>query len=98
MKTLLAAGVAALALCSAACTSTGALAPAAQSDITQALAIACPVESAVHAQVAAQNSADVTAADTLLVSLCPPNPAPTNAVVAALDILNAYEVLKPLAK
>lgn len=96
MKAFLLTGALALGL--SACTSTGALTPTAQSDITEALAIACPVEAAVHPQVAAQANANATAADSLLASICPPNPAPTNAVVAALDILNAYEVLKPLVK
>jgi hypothetical protein len=89
-------GAVALALCSAACTSTGALAPAAQSDITTALAVACPVVAALNGKV--PSDANSQAAYSLLASLCPPNPAPTNAVVAALDILNAYEVLKPLVK
>jgi len=86
----------AFAAMAAACTSTGSLTPAAQSDIAQALAIACPVEAAVHSKI--PTDADSQAADSLLVSVCPPNPPPTNAVVAALDILNAYEVLKPLVK
>jgi hypothetical protein len=83
-------------LCSAGCTSTGALAPAAQSDIDTALAVACPVAAALSGKV--PSDADSQAAYSLLVSLCPPNAPPTNAVVAALDILNAYEVLKPLVK
>ncbi len=96
MKAILLAGALALALCAAACTSTGALAPAAQSDITAALAIACPVAAALNGKV--PTDANSQAAYSLLASLCPPNAPPTNAVVAALDILNVYEVLKPLVK
>ena len=96
MKLPLLAGALALALGSAACTSTGALAPGAQSDITTSLAVACPVIAALSGKV--PSDANSQAAYSLLASLCPPNPAPTNAVVAALDILNAYEVLKPLVK
>lgn len=96
MKLLLAAGAIALASCAAACTSTGALAPTAQSDITTALAIACPVVAALNGKT--PGDFNTQAAYSLLASLCPPNAPPTNAVVAALDILNVYEVLKPLVK
>ncbi|MGO8800869.1 MAG: hypothetical protein ACLQE9_21045 [Roseiarcus sp.] len=101
MKTLLAAGALALALGSAACTSTGALSPTAQTDIANALAVACPVEAAVAAQLTAKNVALNTqqqAAETILAGLCPPNPAPTNATVAAIDIVSAYLTIQPLVK
>ena len=74
----------------------GALAPTAQSDINTALAVACPVVAALNGKT--PSDSDSQAAYSLLASLCPPNAPPTNAVVAALDILNAYEVLKPLVK
>jgi hypothetical protein len=96
MKALLSSGALALALGATGCTSTGALNPTASSDITSALAVACPVVAAVSEKV--PSDANSQAAYSLLVSLCPPNAPPTNAVVAALDILNAYEVLKPLVK
>ena len=96
MKALALASAVALVLFCGACTSTGGLAPAAQSDVTAALAVACPVAAALNGKI--PSDANSQAAYSLLASLCPPNPAPTNAVVAALDILNAYEVLKPLVK
>jgi len=99
MKAFLFAGAVALALCAAACTSSGSLTPPANTDVTDALAIACPVEAAVTAQLAADKiplSAQAQAAFTLLNGLCPPNPPPTSAVVAAIDIVSAYAVLEPL--
>ena len=81
-----------LAGCSA---TTGTLTPAAQTTVQQYLDAYCPVEAAVRVQAQA-GSASVKAADKVLQSACPPNPAPTNAVVAAVDLLNAYNVIAPL--
>jgi len=86
----------ALALSVCACTPTGGLSPAAQNDVSAALAASCPVLAVVRGSVA--SDAKSQAAYGLLASVCPPNPAPTNAVVAALDIVNAYYLLRPLAK
>ena len=85
-------GTLGLAGCSA---TTGTLTPAAQATVTQYLASYCPVEAAVRAQAQA-GSASVKAADSLLQSVCPPNPAPTNAVVAVVDLVQAYAVIAPL--
>jgi hypothetical protein len=96
MKVNLLAIAPALALFLCACTPTGGLSPAAQNDIGNALAAACPVLVAIRGAVA--SDARSQAAYRLLTSVCPPNPAPTNAAVAALDILNAYYLLRPAVK
>ena len=96
MKVRFLALVPALALSLCACTPTGGLSPAAQTDIANALAAGCPILAAVSGNVA--NDSRSQAAYWLLASVCPPNPAPTNAAVAALDILNAYYLLKAAAK
>ena len=99
MKALVLAAIFASGLALSACTSTGVLTPTAQADVQNALAIACPVEAAVAAQLAAQNvklSAQAQAAETLLAGLCPPNPAPTSATVAAIDIVSATLTIAPL--
>lgn len=75
---------------------TGALSGSAEKDVVAALALACPI-AAVSQSVVPQN-AKSQAAYGVLVSVCPPNPPPTSAIVAAADILNAYLVLKPLVK
>ena len=85
-------GAIGLAGCSA---TTGTLTPAAQATVAQYLASYCPVEVAIRAQAQAGN-AKFKAADNLLQSVCPPNPAPTNSVVAVIDLVNAYAVIAPL--
>ena len=86
----------ALALSLCACTPTGGVSPAAQTDIANALAASCPILAAVSGDVASDSKSH--AAYSLLASVCPPNPAPTNAAVTALDILNAYYLLKAAAR
>jgi hypothetical protein len=96
MKVSLLAVAPALALSLCACAPTGGLSPAAQDDIANALATSCPILAAVGDKVASDSRSQ--AAYSLLASVCPPNPAPTSAAVAALDILNAYYLLKSAAK
>ena len=86
----------ALALSLCACRPTGGLSPAAQPDIANALAASCPILAAVSGDVASDSRSQT--AYSLLASVCPPNPAPTNAAVAAFDILDAYYLLKAAVK
>jgi hypothetical protein len=87
---------AALTLCLSACSPAGGLSPAAQADVANALAVSCPAVAAAQGRI--PGDPDSQAAYSLLVGVCPPNPPPTNAVVAAIDILNAYDALKAAAQ
>lgn len=96
IRLVLTAGAVALAgLALTGCTSTGALNPAASAEIESALAVACPVLNVVQSSNLSLNAYQKSALTTLALA-CPPNPAPTSAVVAAADIVNAYTVLQPL--
>jgi hypothetical protein len=75
------------------------LTPAAQATVQNYLNTYCPVLPGVQLTLSANpslNTTDVKAATALLASVCPPNPAPTNGVVIASDVLGAYTTLKPL--
>jgi hypothetical protein len=85
-----------LALCLSACASTGGLSPNVQNDIATTLAVTCPIIAAAGGQIG--SNAKLQAAYSLLVDVCPPNPPPLNPVVAAVDILNAYQVLKSVMR
>lgn len=74
---------------------TGINAANAQTDVNSALATACPIIGVLQANPPAM-SAFQKQALAQLASACPPNPAPTNVVTAATDILAAYEALAPL--
>jgi hypothetical protein len=96
MKVRLLAVAPALALSLCACTPTGGVSPAAQDDIATALTVSCPVLAAVSGKVASDRRSQ--GAYALLASVCPPNRAPTNAAVAAVDILTACYLLKSAVK
>ena len=68
-----------------------------QTDVNSALATACPIVGVLQANPPAM-SAFQKQALAQLAGACPPNPAPTNVVTAATDILAAYEALAPLVK
>lgn len=68
----------------------------AQADVQSALNTACPVYAALVPSLPPNLSTVQKAAVQTLAGICPPNPPPTNAVVAATDILAAYEALQPL--
>ena len=87
--------VALVCLALSGCTSTGALTAAASTDIESALAVACPVLDVVQSSGLSLNVYQKSALTTLALA-CPPNPAPTSAVVAAADIVSAYTTLQPL--
>ena len=89
--------LAAPALLLSACSANLTLTPTAQADIQTALNAACPVLAAVQSAAVKPNARQVAAMNTLALA-CPPNPAPTNAVVAATDLLAAAQILAPLAK
>ena len=75
------------------------LTPAAQADLQAALDSYCPVLTAVETSTTANPSlatTDIKAAESVLSEACPPNPAPTNGAVVAVDILNAYVTLEPM--
>lgn len=103
MKTAVVA-IATLALALAGCASVNgipstALTPVAEADLEAALASYCPVLVTVETTVAAAPSlatTDVKAALSVLAEACPPNPSPTNGVVVAVDVINAYVTLERL--
>jgi hypothetical protein len=65
-----------------------------QSDVTSALAEGCPILAAVETSNPPLNKLEL-AAEATLANACPPNPAPTNAVVVVADIIAAYTALEP---
>lgn len=77
----------------AGCAAGGTLTPTAQNEVNQALATACPVLAALAGLQL--NTAQNLAYNTLAIA-CPPNAPPTNAVTVALDLVTAYNTLKPL--
>ena len=75
------------------------LTPAAQADLQAVLNSYCPVLTSIEMSTTANPSlatTDIQAAESVLSEACPPNPAPTNGAVVAVDILNAYVTLEPL--
>jgi hypothetical protein len=89
------AGLALLGL--AGCNSNATISTAVTSDIQAALNVGCPILAAVQASSLKLSNAQHAAATTLALA-CPPNPPPTSAVVAAIDLVNAYTILQPLIK
>lgn len=69
--------------------------PQVATDIAAALNYGCPVLSAIQAQGIKPNNAQTAALQSLALA-CPPNPAPTNAAVAATDLVAAATILLPL--
>ena len=90
-------GLASLSL--AGCASTGALTPAAQASVTAAFNNVCPaVTSGALDPLSAKFNANVQAAYASAKTICA-NGAPTNIVVAGLDIMAVEPLLEPyLAK
>lgn len=83
------------------CASTGGiptpnLSPAAQATLQAALDAYCPILGAIESTPGVPATSNVTAAEKVLDLACPPNPPPTNGVVAAVDIIQAYVVIEPL--
>ncbi len=85
------------ALAVSGCASRGGLSAGASNDVTSVLAVACPALSATQALNAPLNAHQRTAAAALALA-CPPNPAPTSAVIAVADLISAYATLRPLLK
>ena len=77
------------------CAAGGNLTPAAQTEVNSALATGCPVLAAL---AGVQLSPAQNLAYNTLAIACPPNAPPTNAVTVALDLVTAYNTLKPLIK
>jgi hypothetical protein len=94
-RSALALGVIAASL--AGCNVNGSVAASVSSDIQSALNVGCPILAAVQASSLSLNSTQKTA-ETALALACPPNPAPTSAVIAAADLVSAYTILQPLVK
>ena len=96
-KSFITAGLLALAL--GGCASTGELTPAAQASVTAAFNRVCPVvSSGALDPLAGKFNANVRAAYASAKSICA-NGAPTNIVVAGLDIIAVEPILEPyLAK
>ena len=65
-----------------------------QSDVTSVLAEGCPILAVVEASNPPLTKLEL-AAEATLANACPPNPAPTNAVVVVADIIAAYTALEP---
>lgn len=72
----------------------------ATTDIAYAIRDFCPdlavVQGAFASGALAQPNAQIQAAVNTLASACPPNPPPTNAVAATVDLIVAYEAIQPL--
>ena len=66
-------------------------------DIQTALAVGCPIFSVVQSTNPKLNAYQKSAAATLALA-CPPNPAPTSAIVAVADLISAYTILQPLIR
>jgi hypothetical protein len=97
---LFAAGALALALLAAGlagCNSNGAVSVSVAGNIQAALNVGCPILASVQAANLSLNATQ-KASETVLALACPPNPAPTSAVVAVADLISAYTILQPLIK
>jgi hypothetical protein len=97
MKNLLTAGAFACALSVglAGCSNSVTLSPGAQATEAQILAEICPVV-ADAAPYVGQFNGNVQKAYATLSLACPPNPAPTNLVIALADLQAAYSILQPV--
>ena len=76
----------------------GALSACNQTQITNintAVAVGCPVLSAIQSSGLRLNTAQTAAVRTLAL-LCPPNPPPSAANVVLADVIAAYQTLAPL--
>ena len=94
MKLALAcAAVAALSL--SGCAQQGAPSASTIQTINQALAVGCPIVTAVQNSSISLNSAQHQAL-ALMALACPPNPPPTSEAVAVADLISAIVVLQPL--
>ena len=97
-KLALLAGAAALACFAlAGCAASGTLNPAAETAIQDALAVGCPSRRGDSGFEPVAQQYEKSAVTTLAL-VCPPNPPPTSAVIAAEDIISAYMILEPLIK
>jgi hypothetical protein len=67
------------------------------SDINTALAVGCPVVTAVQSSGLRLTNAQRAALNTLALA-CPPNPPPTAAGVVLVDLVQAYGILAPLVQ
>lgn len=88
------AGALSLGLLASACASNGTLNPAAQAQVDAILAQTCPNLSAMAPLVPSFNG-NVQRAYATLSLACPPNPAPTNAIVLVGDLVAAEAILAP---
>ena len=77
------------------CAANGTLTSAASSDLTTALALACPLLDSLQGANLNLNAYQKAALKSLQTA-CPPNPPPDSLAVAAADIVSAYEILLPL--
>jgi hypothetical protein len=81
----------------AGCNSNSAVSVSVTSTIQAALNVGCPILATLQASGLSLNSTQKAAA-TVLALACPPNPAPTSAVVAVADLISAYTILQPLVR
>jgi hypothetical protein len=95
MKYAALAAALALSVSLAGCAANGALTSAANTDVVNALAISCPIVAVVQASALPLSAIEKSSVATLELA-CPPNPAPTSAVIAAADIIAAYIALEPV--
>lgn len=79
------------------CSNTGQLNGSAVGDVATAIAVGCPLLALIQKSGVKLNATQSAAAATLDLA-CPPNPPPTNAIVAGSDLIQAYTILKPLLK
>jgi hypothetical protein len=94
---LLASAAALACFALAGCAANGTLNPSTDTAIQNALAVGCPIVATVQASSLPLTSYEKSAVTTLAL-VCPPNPPPTSAVIAAEDIISAYMILEPLIK
>jgi hypothetical protein len=81
----------------AGCNSNGSVSVSVASNIQSALNVGCPILATVQASNLSLNSTQ-KASETVLALACPPNPAPTSALVAVADLISAYTILQPLVR
>src|ERR1700677_577142 len=81
----------------AGCNSNSSVSVSVTSNIQSALNVGCPILATLKASGLSLNSTQKAAA-TVLALACPPNPAPTSAVVAVADLISAYTILQPLLR
>ncbi len=79
------------------CAASGSPNAATPTGLQGALAIGCPIVSAVEQSKLPLNRYQASALS-VLVLICPPKAAPTSTTVAITDAINAYQVLRPLIK